>query len=236
MCYYNQYTGKLKLLFSKQQVDIEAYNLIKSGFEYPAWPIIKNHQNKFSVINAHWEFIAPWLKNATEIIESRKKYSTLNATCEKLFESKLFANAKPCLVLSTGFYEWRHIAKIGTKKTIAYPYFIKPKYETYFLMAGIYNEWLDRESGELIPNFAIVTTVANPLMAQIHNLKKRMPTILPLHLAEQWLIETDIEKRKQLASFQLDLSQLTAYTVAKDFKTKEVPNEEFYYEELTPIG
>jgi putative SOS response-associated peptidase YedK len=45
-------------------------------------------------------------------------------------------------------------------------------------MAGLYDEWLNRETGEIIQSFTIITTIANPLMEEIHNHKKRMPLIL----------------------------------------------------------
>lgn len=220
MCYYNQYnSGKQKVKFASQEVEINEYHLNKSGFEYTSWPIIKNEQSQFKVINAHWEFIAPWLKTGNEILQSRKKYATLNATAEKLFDSKLFANAKPCLVLSTGFIEWKHEAMNGSKKILKQPYFIKVKEHDYFFMAGILGEWLDVESGEIIPNFAIITTQANSLMEQIHNTKKRMPTILPIDLAEQWLQETNLDKRKALANYAIPSACLQAQTIDKSLTT-----------------
>jgi putative SOS response-associated peptidase YedK len=52
-------------------------------------------------------------------------------------------------------------------------------------MAGIYNSTIDTATRELITSFAIVTKQANRVMEQIHNSKKRMPTILPEHLAQE---------------------------------------------------
>jgi putative SOS response-associated peptidase YedK len=50
-------------------------------------------------------------------------------------------------------------------------------------LAGLWEEWVDRESGEIIHSTTIVTTHGNALMQKIHNNPKadgpRMPVILP---------------------------------------------------------
>jgi len=55
-------------------------------------------------------------------------------------------------------------------------------------MAGIWQPWTDKETGEYVESFAIVTTKANQLMGQTHNTKKRMPAILNDDLAYEWLL------------------------------------------------
>ncbi len=54
-------------------------------------------------------------------------------------------------------------------------------------MAGIWDRWNDRTKGTEISTFSIVTTEANPLMAEIHNTRKRMPVILPGASEGAWL-------------------------------------------------
>lgn len=52
--------------------------------------------------------------------------------------------------------------------------------------AGFWDEWLDRDTGELHPTFTIITIEPNPLI-NIHN---RMPVILPGYAAEYaWLVD-----------------------------------------------
>jgi putative SOS response-associated peptidase YedK len=61
------------------------------------------------------------------------------------------AKKRRCLVLSTGFFEWRHIhrnhAKTGLplKTPDKYPYFINVIGAPYFYMAAISQEWTDRD-------------------------------------------------------------------------------------------
>ena len=88
--------------------------------------------------------------------------------------------SRGCLVLSNGFYEWRHVFPIGKKygkplKTaVKYPYHIGLKDKEYFYIAGIWQPWKDVETGEYVETFSVVTTAANKIMEQIHNSKKRV--------------------------------------------------------------
>jgi putative SOS response-associated peptidase YedK len=167
---------------------------------------------------------------------------TLNATCERLLDSKMYKEAaikRRCLILSSGFYEWQHFKPFGVKKPLAYPYHITVQTESnkpLFFMAGIFQPTIDFETGELKDSFAIVTTAANSLMEQIHNLKKRMPTILPLYLAEEWLSNGLSEQRiLEIASFKLPSEAIIAHTIRKDFRTSNNPLEAFEYSELPTL-
>ncbi len=216
---------------------------MQNGFEYKNWPIIKASGNDdWNLEMAHWEFVPYWIKSQEALNESRKKFNTLNATSERLLESKMYRDAainRRCLILSSGFYEWRHFQPEGVKKPNTYPYFITLKNELetpLFMMAGIYQPTVDFNTGEMLDSFSIVTTAANPIMNQIHNVKKRMPTILTPELAEEWIEDQLPEKRiHEIASFQLDSSMMKAWNISKDFRTAYNPLEEYHYEELSPI-
>ena len=212
---------------------------LQSGFSYSSWPIIKNSNQDFTIENAHWELIAPWVKSLKEAKTGREKFNTLNATCERLLESKLFKPAAlnyRCLVPSSGFFEWRHYKPIGAKKDIAYPYFISLKDQPLFYMAGIYQPWTDKETGETMDTFSIVTTKANALMEQIHNKKKRMPTILNESQAIEWL-EPNLSESKimELASSAYEASSMSAYTVDKSFRVSEHPFVQYEFRELPAL-
>ncbi len=240
MCYYNSVSipKGAKATFKGKTKDLPPIERpIQSGFEYGNWPIIKSlGEDDFSLELGHWELIAPWVKNTLDVMKGREKFNTLNATAERLFESKLFIQPtlkRRCLVLSSGFYEWRHFQPEGAKKENAYPYFIILNDQPYFFMAGIYQPWVAIESGETMDTFSIITTKANALMEQIHNKKKRMPTILNQAQAEAWLNPNLPESKiKELAASQIDPILMTAYTIAKTFRTAINPKEAFDYEEL----
>ena len=107
MCYYNSISipKGAKASFKGKTKDLPPIERpIQSGFEYGNWPIIKSQgEDDFSLALGHWELIAPWVKNTLEVMRGREKFNTLNATAERLFESKLFiqpALKRRCLVLS----------------------------------------------------------------------------------------------------------------------------------------
>jgi putative SOS response-associated peptidase YedK len=100
-------------------------------------------------------------------------------------------------------------------------------------MAGIFQPWTDKETGETMDTFSIVTTKANAFMEQIHNKKKRMPTILTETQAAEWLAPNLSEhKIMELASSVYDASYMNAYTIDKSFRTASNPIEAFDYPEL----
>jgi putative SOS response-associated peptidase YedK len=242
MCYFNSLVAPkgatVSLAGSNKTLD-PVNKPLQSGFSYSNWPIIKGSAQNFTIENAHWELIAPWVKTSQEVQAGREKFNTLNATAERLLESKLFKPAalnNRCLVLSSGFYEWRHYKPAGAKKEIAYPYFISLKEQPLFYMAGIYQPWTDKETGETMDTFSIVTTKANALMEQIHNKKKRMPTILNEAQAAEWISPNVSESKiMELASCSIDESIMSAYTLDKGFRTASNPMEAFEYHDLPAL-
>jgi len=243
MCYFNSLVAPkgatITLSGTTKQLD-PINRPLQSGFSYHNWPIVKGSTENFTIENAHWELIAPWVKTTQEVQAGREKFNTLNATAERLLESKLFKPAalnNRCLVISSGFYEWRHYKPAGAKKEIAYPYFITIKEQPLIYMAGIFQPWTDKETGETMDTFSIVTTKANAFMEQIHNKKKRMPTILTEAQACEWLNPSLTESKiMELASIPYDANQLSAYTIHKNFRTDTNPLQSFEYEELPQLN
>jgi putative SOS response-associated peptidase YedK len=103
-------------------------------------------------------------------------------------------------------------------------------------MAGIWQPWTDRETGETVDGFSIVTTSANELLSQVHNKKKRMPCILTEELAREWIRDGLTEQRiLEIATFQYPSSEMEAYTIEKGFRSSDDPARPFPYEELPAI-
>jgi putative SOS response-associated peptidase YedK len=74
-------------------------------------------------------------------------------------------------------------------------------------------------------------------MEQIHNKKKRMPTILNEAEASEWLNPSLSEtKIMELASSVYDASYMNAYTIDKSFRTATNPMEAFGYPELPVLN
>jgi putative SOS response-associated peptidase YedK len=90
----------------------------------------------------------------------------INARAETLGEKPSFRQLlarRRCLVLADSFYEWQ-----ATERG-KIPHRILLKSEEPFAFAGLWDEWVDRASGEVHPTFTIITTEPNELMAKLHN-------------------------------------------------------------------
>ncbi len=203
-----------------------------------------------------WGFIPAYLKTEQDIINFRHGYkdstgkfrpplTTLNAVGEELIKpGKMFRDAgmkRRCLILSSGFFEHRHVTVMGKRgKPLAtpakFPYHITVKDNPVFMMAGVYQPWTDKLTGETKETFAIITTEANDLMTQIHNSKMRMPVILPDILADEWTNPDLTEERiTQIATYQYPADDMKAHTVAKNFLENIDPTEEFIYPDLPDL-
>ncbi|MDH7459821.1 SOS response-associated peptidase family protein [Chitinophagaceae bacterium 26-R-25] len=219
---------------------------------------MKGSPNGIELKEMEWGFIPeetkwPFLKSRQELADWRLMFTSLNATCEGLFinekgKSSIYAGAaqyRRCLVPSTGYWEWRHVKQIGKsgkilKEPAKIPYHLvvtDHQVDNPFYMAGICGTWISEESGEKVENFTIVTTVANEISAQVHNVKKRMPTILKGDLAYEWvfgnLSKDDI---MDIAKIKYPTEEMDAWTVAKGFRSALNPRGKFDYAGLPPLG
>lgn len=221
------------------------YQPAKRAFEYTQWPIIRIDGNgNWDAVPAEWGIIPPWIKTRDEATMFKYKFPTYNAIGDELFEKRSFvtpARKYRCLVPSTGFYESMHVPKIGKsgkplKQTDSIPFFIYVKDEPVFFMAGIYSPWFDPDKDDWINTFSICTADAGPVMTQIHNVKKRQPTILPTDLAERWT-DKDLSDKEiiAIASHQFDNSKLQYHTVKKSCWLDDNPDEEVHYDNVPEI-
>jgi putative SOS response-associated peptidase YedK len=150
-----------------------------NGFIFPQTSVISN-QNPNEIQLFHWGLLPSFTQDMGFI------KNTLNAKIETLEEKPSFKNSiqNRCLIIADGFYEWQWLDKAGKKKQ---KYLIELPNQDLFCFAGIYNQWVNKLTGETLNTFAMLTTEANPLMAEIHNSKKRMPVILTPQNESLWL-------------------------------------------------
>ena len=123
----------------------------------------------------HWGLIPAWAK------DKNIGYKMINARAESAAEKPSFRSAfksRRCLIPADGFYEWQRKAKDKQ------PYHIRQSGQDLFTFAGLWETWIDKESGELLESCTILTTAANSLLQPIHH---RMPVIIPKQSHQQWL-------------------------------------------------
>jgi putative SOS response-associated peptidase YedK len=98
------------------------------------------------------------------------------------------------LIPIDNFFEWKAIKGERAKQ----PFAIGMKDGSLFALAGIWESWKHPMTGEVIRTFAIITTQANELMAEIHN---RMPVIIAPENYDRWLSPTEPHPRDLLAPY-----------------------------------
>jgi putative SOS response-associated peptidase YedK len=186
------------------------------AFGFPDLPAIcSGVPGKINLLK--WGLIPSWVRDNNAAGEIRLK--TFNARAESVDEKPSFSSSfrsKRCILPVRGFFEWQHTP------TGKIPWYIHRADDDIMSLAGLWSDWTDTASGEIISTFSVITTVANDLMADIHNSKKRMPVVLERENEAVWL---DLSSGKGMLS-QLLLpypsSVLSAYTIG-DLVNRKVP-------------
>lgn len=156
-----------------------------TGFAHPVLPMITGEQPE-AVQMLEWGLIPKWVKNKESALDLANK--TLNARSDTIFEKPSFREAivkRRSLLPVNGFVEWRH------EGTVAIPYMIRAADRSMLSLGCIWEEWHDRQSGEVSKTFSIVTTEANDLMSWVHNNKLRMPVVVQRSQRKEWLANID---------------------------------------------
>jgi putative SOS response-associated peptidase YedK len=221
MCYDISYLNRLQEKVEKrynvnipQNIQLPVFYHVK-GFAHPDLPVITSERPE--VVQLYqWGLIPVWCKDEKQAREMQ--HQTLNAIGETVFEKPSYRSSilkNRCLLLVDGFYEWHTIRTPGVKKEEKVPFRIRMKTDETFALGCVYNDWVNRDTGEVHHTFSILTVAANPLLARIHNSKKRMPLILPPGRERDW-IERDLGREDIQHLIQpLDENFLEAYSISK---------------------
>jgi len=229
MCFHLSISKKANNLENRYKAKFEQdYNQLfhANGFTLLDYPVISSEDS--SVFNYYsWGLKPHWAK------DDNIRTKTLNARSETVYEKPSFRDSikqRRCLIPVTGFFE-NH-----TSGKIKQPYHIFLKSEEIFSLAGIWAEWTNRDNGEITKTFSILTTDANPLLAEIHNLKKRMPVIIPRKNESDW-IDIELPKDDILELCKpYDEKDMSAYKVSRDLNSKSInSNKAEILEELNEL-
>lgn len=115
-----------------------------------------------------WGFQPAWLQ---PLPGTQKASGFINARMETVAQKPAFRSAvqqRRCLVLATGYYEWRQQARIKQ------PYYLTRPDKQIFCFAGIWEQ----------DGCAILTTAAATELRWLH---ERMPVIIPPEMYREWL-------------------------------------------------
>jgi putative SOS response-associated peptidase YedK len=151
------------------------------AFGLPSLPAISSDEpEKIQLLK--WGLIPSWTKGIDQANIIR--YKTFNARSESIESKPSFSSSfrsRRCIVPVAGFFEWQHV------ENQKIPWYIYHSEYDIFSLAGLYDNWVESSTGEVVNTFSIVTTDANDLMAGIHNSGKRMPVILNKSSEKKWL-------------------------------------------------
>ncbi|MGW8316816.1 MAG: SOS response-associated peptidase [Bacteroidales bacterium] len=217
MCFTIEVHLTRKAIEKRFSVDTSAlydfdFNYFYKAFSNPVIPVI-DQQEPGAVKLSQWGLVPSWVSDREKAEQIRK--GTYNARSESLAEKPSFReplNRGRCLVIAHGFYEWQLV------NGVRIPWYIRLKNNEPFAFAGICDQWTDPDTGASLHTFSIITTEANPLLARIHNTKKRMPVILSPGQEKKWIEGNDESGNSAGGPLQLLLpfneDQLSAHTVS----------------------
>ncbi len=131
---------------------------------------------------------------------------------------------KRCLVIVDAFIE-------GSKKEkLNRPYLIYMREgKRPFALAGIWDSWTNKDTGEVIQSFSIITTVANELLQKIGH--HRSPVILSEQHEKEWLSDIPLSEVTSLLK-PYPAEELNAYPISPMIKNPKAKD----FELLQPIG
>lgn len=128
------------------------------------------------VVERHrWGLIPHWAADPS------RGSRMINARAETVARSPAFRVAlrrRRCIVPSDGFYEWER------RGSTRQPWLIRRADREPMAMAGLWSLWRDPGSDLWISTCAVITTVANTIVAPLH---ERMPVLLPKDAWDAWV-------------------------------------------------
>jgi putative SOS response-associated peptidase YedK len=107
--------------------------------------------------------------------------ATFNARGETVASKPMFRSAfkrNRCIIPASGYYEWQSTPD-GKQ-----PYYFTAKDGPVLSIAGLWEEWKDKESGKAIRSCTMIITEPNKVAARVHD---RMPVLLSPKQFEPWL-------------------------------------------------
>lgn len=170
---------------------------------YANGPFVRpNSEGRLIQVVGQWGMIRPGAPARREFAQDKKPRMTNNARSETMAKLTTFrqawANGRRCIVPAASFDEpnWE------TKKNVWWEF--RRADRAMWGIAGLWSEWTDPASGEIVPNYTMVTCNADhhPLMSRMHKHDPSLPddaqdkrSIVPLDPAhwQTWLFGSNDE-------------------------------------------
>jgi putative SOS response-associated peptidase YedK len=178
-------------------------------------PVVRHLEAENFLSAMKWGLIPSWAKD--EKIGNKM----INARAETIAEKPAFRSAfksRRCIVPASGFYEWKKLER-GKQ-----PFYFHLKNKPVFGFAGLWEEWRDDETGEILETCTIITTEANEVLLPVHD---RMPVILKAEDYDEWLDPKEANKerlQKLLAPYPA--KEMSSHSVSRAVNSPTVDSPE----------
>jgi len=178
-------------------------------------PVVVPLESEREAVQMRWGLI-PWWAHGVPL-----KASTINATEERIDSAPSYRDAwqrgQRCIMVMGGFYE-PHVNPDGSRD----PFFVRLRAREVFGVAGLW-ERSRRADGSYLFSCTLITVPANPLLAQVHNGKERMPAMLHESDHGSWLHDTPQQARTLLRPYPQELME--AWRVSRRVNNPKLPND-----------
>lgn len=139
---------------------------------------IISHDGQRQLVPMRWGLVPRWWNKPLR----EMKLATFNARAETVETTPFFGDAYKrtrCLIPVSGYYEWQDRA--GGKQ----PYYFTDRNGSPALtVAGLWDQWKNPESGEVLKSCTMIITEPNDFVREVHD---RMPVLLAATDFEPWL-------------------------------------------------
>lgn len=144
-------------LYDTSKLDFKiAHNFVGQNYNITPSAIVPIFVDNNEVKLVSWTFKVPW----------NDKLNIINARSETLETKKVFQNAKRCVFIANGYFEW------SRKEKVKIPYYHTLKDQIMYF-GGIFNDH----------GACIVTRQSYPMKVEVHH---RQPVILRYNDFERW--------------------------------------------------
>ena len=156
-------------------------------------PVVRIHQGAVEGVMMRWGLI-PAVAEGVPLENEQPDFDfeRLGKTPES---REPWLNSQRCIVPAAGFYEWQL-----TAHRYRQPYFVSVTDQPVFGMAAIWDRSVT-EDDDVIESFSILTVPANPLMASLDPIGRRMPAILRRENYATWLSGTPVQAKELLLAY-----------------------------------
>lgn len=198
-------------LMKMQAQDLEKLFGITLPKDLPPWPERISPHMDAPVITPEGLRLMNFTLLPSWSLDKRQKFSTFNARIEALAEKPTWRRpfeSQRCLIPMSSFIEPIYVHEYAGNMVN-----FERKDHQPLVAAGIYDHWVDKETGEVIDSFAMITSPALDFVKKIGH--DRSPLFLPATAFAKWLTPAK-QNPQQLLAFLKDHRLNPPLTVKND--------------------